>query len=208
MGKRGYNSKRMHTIGGSKGASLAPGSKSFRFHAVFRKKIVQECGTSAAVAVCWGGGVCPGGVSLEGCLSGWMTAWGVCLSRVCLPGGCLPRGVSAQAVSTQRGVSAQGVSARHSLPLLTEWQMPVKTLPCQNYVEDGKNWELAPTLRKIMNPPLWVTLWFISIKIHICEIITILLRILKLFINQLLFKKVIIVVQGFSLTPYVNDILE
>ena len=50
---------------------------------------------------------------------------GVCpggyLPRGVCPGGCLPRGCL---VDT---------------PLWTEWQTPVKTLPCRNYVADGNN---------------------------------------------------------------------
>ena len=67
-------------------------------------------------------------------------------------GRCLPRGVSAKGISAQgvsahwgssRGVSVQGggVSAqgggRHPL-LWTQWQTGVKTLPCRNFVADGK----------------------------------------------------------------------
>ena len=99
---------------------------------------------STTVAICWGvvsaqgRGVCPGylprgvstwgvwpGVSAQGgsaqggvylgCLAG-----GVCPGGVC-PGGCLPTRGSSQ-----------------TPPLWTEWQMPVKTLHCHNYVADGK----------------------------------------------------------------------
>ena len=74
------------------------------------------CLPSTAVAVSGGGG---GGSGQGGCLP----KVGVCPGDVCL-----------------RGVSAQVVSARHTvLPLWTEWQTDVKTLPCRNYVADGKN---------------------------------------------------------------------
>ena len=71
------------------------------------------CVPSAAVAVCWKGGVCPEeGVCLQGCLPGA----GVCLGRACLP---------------------------DTFPLWTEWQTPVKTLPCRNYVADGNQQPLS-----------------------------------------------------------------
>ena len=61
-----------------------------------------------------------------------------CIPVGCVPsaavggGDCLPgRGVC------PNGLSARGVSATHPLPPWTEWQTPVKTLPCRNYVEDG-----------------------------------------------------------------------
>ena len=83
---------------------------------------VWEVGVSAkGVGVC-PGGVCQGclpGVSARGCLPGQCLprgflpggglAWGVC-PRGVYPGGCLPGGVH--------------------LPLWTEWQTDVKTLPC------------------------------------------------------------------------------
>ena len=78
------------------------------------------CVPSAAVAICWWGTVCPGGVSAQRC--------------VCL-GGCLPRG--------------QGCllgCVWQTLPLWTEWQTLVKTLPCRNYAADGnKNWHVCST---------------------------------------------------------------
>ena len=54
-----------------------------------------------------------------------------------LNGFCVPGGVSARGT-----VSDQAECATHPLlpsphPPLTEWQTPVKTLPCRNYVEDG-----------------------------------------------------------------------
>ena len=55
--------------------------------------------------------------------SGRLWGRGVCLGGVCLP----------------RRESAWGVSGRRPLPLWTEWQKGVKTLPCRNYVADGKN---------------------------------------------------------------------
>ena len=86
------------------------------------------------------GCVCPGGVSAQG---------GVCPGGV-YPGECLPRGVC-PGVSAQGGVypgvSAQGCLPRGCLPdnqglpdnlPWTQWQTPVKTLPCRNYVADGK----------------------------------------------------------------------
>ena len=112
------------------------------------------CVPSAAVAVCCGWGVCPGGclprgvsaqgsVSAQGCvclLRGWVSA-----HRVVCPVVCVCRGMSAQGVSAGgcllRGMYLlKGVSARRCLPdtpLWTEWQMLVKTLPCGNYVADG-----------------------------------------------------------------------
>ena len=53
------------------------------------------CVPSAAVAICWGGGCLPGGVSAQrGCLP----RGGVC------PGVCLPGGVSAQGAGVSAGV--------------------------------------------------------------------------------------------------------
>ena len=95
------------------------------------------CVPSTTVAVCWGVGVCQGGVCLLG-------------ADVCT-GGCLPKGVSGQGrLSAQgEGQSGQGVWPEGCLPdtLWTEWQMLVKTLPCRNYVADGKN-RLAPPFEK------------------------------------------------------------
>ena len=47
------------------------------------------------------------------------------------------------AVCLAEGVSAcqGGVYLPHAPPW-TEWQTRVKTLPCRNYVADGKNWNL------------------------------------------------------------------
>ena len=86
------------------------------------------CLPSTAVAVCWG-------VCLEGqCMLRGVSA------RRCLPKGVSAQGVSSQGVSAQGGgVSARGVAPRHPNPLWTEWQTPVKTLPCRNYVADGNN---------------------------------------------------------------------
>ena len=55
------------------------------------------------------------------------------LGRGCLPGGvypgwCLPR---------RRGCLPRGCLPHTPSPLWTEWQMPVKTWPCRNYVADG-----------------------------------------------------------------------
>ena len=89
------------------------------------------------------GSVCPGGVSAQRgvCLEGWGVCLGVSVQGEggwgCLLRGCLPRGVSAWGEGM--GVFAQGVSATHPLPPWTEWQTPVKTLPCRNYIVDGKN---------------------------------------------------------------------
>ena len=57
-------------------------------------------------------------------------------------GGCLPMGVSdwGWGVSPGVGVSAQGWSAWGGVSVRTESQTGVKTLPCRNYVADGKNW--------------------------------------------------------------------
>ena len=80
-------------------------AKKIRHFAVEQKQTRQECipvgcVPSAAVAVCWEGGICPRGVCPGG---------GVCLPR----GWCLPgRGVSAQGegcVCPGGGMSAQGV---------------------------------------------------------------------------------------------------
>ena len=80
---------------------------------MFQSKTKQECISvgcvpSAAVAVCPGGGVSPGGVSAQGGLPGGVSAQGECLPRgVSAQGGCLPReGVSAW------GLFAQGLSAQ------------------------------------------------------------------------------------------------
>ena len=74
-------------------------------------------------------------------------------------GGCLPRWVFAQRGCLNRGVSARGSAQERSaqggsgdrvclreclprrgcLPRMTDWQTGVKTLPCHNYVADGKN---------------------------------------------------------------------
>ena len=57
------------------------------------------CVPSAAVAVCWGGGV--------------SAQWGVCLEGGVCPGGCLPRGVSVRGCMPRAGgVSTWGVSAQ------------------------------------------------------------------------------------------------
>ena len=90
------------------------------------------------------GGFCLG-VSARGGVSGWESVY---------PGGCVwLDGVSAQ------GVSAWGVCLRGLLgwgclpdtPLWTEWQTPVKTLPCRNYVADGKDSEVYLLLLAILN---------------------------------------------------------
>ena len=100
---------------------------------------------------------------------------GGCLTRVCLPRGCLSwgclpwgvcaSGVSAWGLSAQEGVS-QGVSTGGCLPgrgstqgivwktpplpcEQNDWQTGMKTLPCRNYVTDGKKFAvmaLMPTL--------------------------------------------------------------
>ena len=68
------------------------------------------------------GGLCPGGLHPGGLRPG-----GLC------PGGSLSRGVSVQ------GVSVQGVFLTETpLPLWTESQTHVKTLPCRNFVAGGK----------------------------------------------------------------------
>ena len=65
-----------------------------------------------------------------GCLPRGLSAWGLSAWGVCLPWGCLPRG----------GVCLRCVcsSACWDTPPWTEWQTCVKTLPCCNYVVDGK----------------------------------------------------------------------
>ena len=76
------------------------------------------------------GGFCPGGV----CLGGGMSAQGVCLPRVavCLVGVC--------PVECLPGGGVWPGDVQQTLPLWTEWQTPVKTLTCRNYVADGKNY--------------------------------------------------------------------
>ena len=83
---------------------------------------------------------------------------GWCLPRGCLPRGCLSRGVSAQGVSLPEGCLPRGLFVQgcvcHTRLLWIEWQMPVKTLPCRNYVTDGNK-----------------TVYFISKKFRILHII-------------------------------------
>ena len=73
-----------------------------------------------------GGVSAPGGVSDTGGLSA--------LGSVCSRG----RGVCSGRVSAPGGVSQHAL--RQNPPLLTESQMPVKTLPCPNFVTGGKDW--------------------------------------------------------------------
>ena len=90
----------------------------------------------SAWGVCTGRDVCLGGLSAWGCLLRGFSARGGCLPREVCPGG-----MSAWGLSTQ-GVSAQGECLLHTPPLWTESQMPMKTLPCNNYVADGNNWKI------------------------------------------------------------------
>ena len=100
------------------------------------------CVPSAAVAV--PGGVClPGGVSACQRVSAWQgrAGEGVCLPRgVCLPGG--------------------GRYLSVTLPLWTEWETRVKTLPCCNYVVDGKNWNV-PKRKQWQRVYLTVKIWHV-----------------------------------------------
>ena len=106
--------------------------------------------------VCFPGGVCSGGV----CSGGVSAPEGSAPRGVSALGGVCSQGVSAPGGSALGGVSAPGVSApggcllpggvypsmhwgRHS-PLLTESQMPVKTLPWPNFVAAGNNGIFAP----------------------------------------------------------------
>ena len=95
--------------------------------------------------VCPGEGVCPGGVSAqEGCLprGGGVFPWGRGSAWGCLPRGDLSGGMSAQGwVSAPGGCLSGGCLPRGCLPdnpPWTEWQTGVKTLPCHNYIADGK----------------------------------------------------------------------
>ena len=99
------------------------------------------------------GGLCLGGLCLGGLCLG-VSVWGS-LSGGSLSGGSLSGGVSVQgeslsgwslsAGSPSRGgspsrvVSVQGLPYRDPLPLWTESQTGVKTLPCRNFVADGNN---------------------------------------------------------------------
>ena len=80
--------------------------------------------------VCQREGVCQRGLSAKG-------GGGVC------SGGCLPMGVSVRGclpkgdVSAWMGVYPSKHWGRHPSPW-TEWQTGVETLPCLNYVVDGK----------------------------------------------------------------------
>ena len=81
---------------------------------------------------CWGclpGGVClPGGcLPREGCLPGGVCPGGVSARGCVWPGMCLPGGMCIPACTEAE-----------TLPLWTEWQTGVKTLPCHNFVADGK----------------------------------------------------------------------
>ena len=87
-----------------------------------QESIPVGCIPSAAVAA---RGVSAWGMSAEGgCICpGEVSAWVVCLGGM-----------------TAWEVSAWGVSARHPLPCeQNDWQMPVKILPCHNFIADGKN---------------------------------------------------------------------
>ena len=102
---------------------------------------IPICRGVSARGVCLGD-VCPGGVCMGGCLPGGVCPVGVGV----LPGGCLPKGVSAQEGSFCPGrVSAQeGCVSQHTLSQAppcrqNSWHTLLKTLPCRNFVADGKN---------------------------------------------------------------------
>ena len=113
--------------------------------------IQQECipvGCLPSTAVASKGGVSQHAVG-RGCVSQhalgrWLSAWGMFAREGVCPGGVCPRGCLSGGVCL--GVSTQGLSAWGCLPrgvclphpLWTEWQTPVKTFPCRNYVADGK----------------------------------------------------------------------
>ena len=103
------------------------------------------------------GGVCQGGSESQHALRQKPPPWTEWLTNRCknitflqlrlqmvtriIPVGCIPSAAVAARGCLPGGVSAQGVSAQGNVchPLLwTEWEMPVKTLPCRNYVADGK----------------------------------------------------------------------
>ena len=66
--------------------------------------------------------------------------WGVWRGEGCMPRGCLSRDCAPRWVSAWWGRVPKGVSARGCLlSLWIESQTGVKTLPCCNYVADGKN---------------------------------------------------------------------
>ena len=90
----------------------------------------------------WTGGVSAQGVCVypTGCLLGGMSTWGWYLLGECLPRlGSLP----------------------HTPPLWTEWQTPVKILPCHNYIADGDKqvccvwdtWENLPVFCRMLTYP-------------------------------------------------------
>ena len=76
------------------------------------------CVPSTAMAA-GGGGLCIPACTEWGCISACTGQEGICWG-----------------VSAGGSAGGWGVSATH--PLWTEWQMPVKTLPCRNYLADGK----------------------------------------------------------------------
>ena len=87
-------------------------------------------GVSALGGVCSQGGLL-WGVSVS---QGGVCSWGVSAPRgVSAPGGSAPRG------SAPRGVWVSQHALRQTPPLLTESQMPVKTLAWPNFVAAGKN---------------------------------------------------------------------
>ena len=91
------------------------------------------------------GSVCSGGCLLRGCLLQGVSA-GICSGGVCSRGMSASKGgVCIQGVG---GVCIWGVgggipACTEADPLLTESQMPVKTLPCPNFVAGGKDDKVA-----------------------------------------------------------------
>ena len=106
----------------------SPSKRTKVFKKISKQECISEgCVPSAAVAGSWGGscllggtGVCPGGF----CQWGVSARGGVCL-----------------------GVSAQGGVCQ--TPPWTEWQTGLKTLPCLNYVADGKKWNKTERLTRL-----------------------------------------------------------
>ena len=77
--------------------------------------------------ICCGG--CHGGICLGGVCLGGVCLWGVCWEVSAWR--CLPKTPS---------------------PLWTEWQMPVKILPCRNYVAVGNNTDKLHTETTYLRP--------------------------------------------------------
>ena len=67
---------------------------------------------------------------------------GVCSGGVSAPGGCLVRGGSGRGGLLPGGYGIPACTEADTLPLWTESQMPVKTLPWPNFVAAGnKAWK-------------------------------------------------------------------